>query len=494
MEACRPRVACFLLGALLLIQLFVFAGGAIDEEGNYRGDFNIEALAPTLPESTDQQQGSTDLSKQPPEKLFALLAWELSKYDQRPESKFLKFGDFQQVMDLNCRERLLYILKLVMETSEEITQFQANVTSTSSLYWLLHKYTSGGEDSWIWLLTTSHEWLIRKVNIYLSSLAVITLDKTSCVGDAFRVVLTDAAARWKRMFGDFSALLWNGLAFGVYGDVTTWRESDKSADAPVDEAASVPNATWTENLIFGHMWISAVQKWMEYHAQVIQNAVAAELPYAAYSEATQAVEGAGRRMHHQSDAGMFASFEYLRRHTFGQWALDKGLLRALIRHVWKPPYDEATPVSVGDFGAGGGRYSAWLNETGLVHGFAFDGTSRATEISGGKVLEVNLVEKVELWRTFDWVLCLEVAEHVPREYTSPLLQNLKRHAAQGIVMSWSDDMEGIGHVNCLSQQEFVATVERETGYRIDWDATKLIRKSCEIDYIGKTVAVFRAPV
>ena len=27
--------------------------------------------------------------------------------------------------------------------------------------------------------------------------------------------------------------------------------------------------------------------------------------------------------------------------------------------------------------------------------------------------------------------------------------------AQGLVMSWSDDWEGIGHVNCLSREDFV---------------------------------------
>jgi hypothetical protein len=481
--AIRRHIGCF---SVVLIELYVFTGALIDENGNYVAGADLEALAPTLPEITDKQ-GTVDLSKQPPDKLFALLAWELSKYDQRPESTFLKFGVFQEVMDLSCRDRLLYVLKLATDASDEIKMFSANVTTTSSLYWmLLHQYP--GEDSWIWLLTNSHEWLIRRVNIYLSNLAVLTLDKTLCLNDGFRVVLLDAAVRWKKLSGDFTALLWNGLAFGLYGDVTTWHESDAPGDVL---GAASPNATWTENLIFGHMWISAVQKWMEYHAQVVSQAVLAELPNMAV---TEAAEGAGRRSHHQGEAGMFASFEYLRRHTFGQWALDKGMLRALIRHVWKPPYDDAEPVTVGDFGAGGGRYSTWLNETGLVHAFAFDGTARATEISAGKVLEVNLIERVELWRNFDWVLCLEVAEHVPREYASILLQNLKRHAAQGIVMSWSEDKEGIGHVNCLSQEDFVATVERETGYRIDWAATNSIRKSCEIDYIGRTVAVFRRPV
>merc|ERR1719335_304587 len=153
------------------------------------------------------------------------------------------------------------------------------------------------------------------------------------------------------------------------------------------------------------MWASSLQKWFEHHANVILNAIRQELPRVAMEQQQLAVGGgaaAQRRAHHQDDAGMFASFEYLRRHVFGQWALDKGLLRGLIRHVWQPSYGDAEPLSVGDFGAGGGQYDKWLNETGLVRAFAFDGSPRASEITGGAVQEINLIDDVQLWRTFDW--------------------------------------------------------------------------------------------
>ena len=37
----------------------------------------------------------------------------------------------------------------------------------------------------------------------------------------------------------------------------------------------------------------------------------------------------------------------------------------------------------------------------------------------------------------DWVLCLEVAEHIPRAFEERLLANLDSHNRRGIVMSWS---------------------------------------------------------
>eukprot|EP00913_Durusdinium_trenchii_P014736 g13824.t1 len=91
------------------------------------------------------------------------------------------------------------------------------------------------------------------------------------------------------------------------------------------------------------------------------------------------------------------------------------------------------------------------------------------------------------------ILCLEVGEHVPKPFAPTLLANLKRHATKGLVMSWSDDWEGIGHVNCLSREDFVAFVQDSTGFRLDATATELVRQACEIDYIARTLAVFRAP-
>merc|ERR1740123_2580754 len=87
------------------------------------------------------------------------------------------------------------------------------------------------------------------------------------------------------------------------------------------------------------------------------------------------------RLHHQDEQGSFVTYEFLRRKVFGQWAIDRGLLRGLLRHVWQPDYSSDNPMSVADFGAGGGHYSVWLNETGLVEAFAFDGTHGASVLT-----------------------------------------------------------------------------------------------------------------
>lgn len=480
---------CNVLATLkVLVLTFQLLSAVIDENGNWQHGADPMDLAPEIQEG--DKEAAIDLSQQPPEKLFRLLAWELMKEDKRLEHKYLKFNEFQDIMDLSCHDRLLYIIKITMDSAEEITAYNNNITGTAGLYWLLHKFPD--ENSWIWLLTTSHEWLLRRVNIYLSKLAMLALDRQTCLTSDFRAVLMDAPVRWKRLSGDWNALVWNGLAFGLYGDVTSWREMDnETGKMDNGPGGAPPNVTWSENLIFGNMWSTSLQKWFEAYANVVMHAARQELPRILAMETPEGASTA-RRMHHQDDAGMFASFEYLRRVNFGQWALDKGLMRGLIRHVWQPQYGDAEPMTVGDFGAGGGQYSTWMNETGLITAFAFDGSPRATEITGGKVQELNLVQEFKLWRTFDWILCLEVAEHIPKQFSTTLLQNLKQHARRGLIISWSSDWEGIGHVNCLPEEEFYATVQRETGFVLDLEATEVVRKGCEIDYIGRGVAVFRA--
>jgi len=260
--------------------------------------------------------------------------------------------------------------------------------------------------------------------------------------------------------------------------------------------------SWSENIIFGNMWVASVQKWLEAHSQ--------ELGQAAFQEVGDIDNGLASQKFplyahwHRSHNGVLSSFEYLRRHVFGGWTLDKGLLRGLLRHVWQPGYGELPRVSVGDFGAGGGRYSEWLNETGLVESFAFDAVQSVSDISGGRVQEVDLASPVTLWRTFDWVICLEVLQHMPQKKVATLLQNLRRHTKFGIVVSWTSPpiaQAGIEQVDAaksredasapLSEAGFIALVERETGLSLDRMATTLVRESCELPILARTVAVFR---
>merc|ERR1712151_1195348 len=82
--------------------------------------------------------------------------------------------------------------------------------------------------------------------------------------------------------------------------------------------------------------------------------------------------------------GMFMSSTVIYRSLFPDTALiDKGLLRYLLKHVL--PRDS----TLADFGALDGQYSRWLNDTGWVTAFAFDGIHGVEELTGGVVSQVD---------------------------------------------------------------------------------------------------------
>ena len=183
--------------------------------------------------------------------------------------------------------------------------------------------------------------------------------------------------------------------------------------------------------------------------------------------------------------GMFINTTVLYRKMFPEASLvDKGILRSLLRLL---PVD----ASVADFGALDGHYATWLNDTGLVSGFAFDGVSGISEITEGRVQYLDLAQPFTLWRRFDWLLCLEVAEHIAREHETVFLSNLARHATWGIVLSWAPPhVEGEGHVNCRPLEESRDLVEA-LGFAQDEYATRMLRASAELSWIAESVALYR---
>lgn len=162
--------------------------------------------------------------------------------------------------------------------------------------------------------------------------------------------------------------------------------------------------------------------------------------------------------------------------------MDRGLVAALAKQF--------AGGSVLELGAGKGCYSAALKRTGLMTGVrAIDGAPGVAEMTGGLVHTADLTTELQLGAA-DWVLCLEVAEHVPRAFEERLLANWDRHNRRGIVMSWSDNAGGNGHVNIRSN-EWVLTRMAAMGYEHDKQAQETLRRSVtDIHWFRTTLMVF----
>eukprot|EP00931_Biecheleriopsis_adriatica_P100491 TRINITY_DN75791_c0_g1_i1.p1 TRINITY_DN75791_c0_g1~~TRINITY_DN75791_c0_g1_i1.p1 ORF type:complete len:515 (-),score=103.97 TRINITY_DN75791_c0_g1_i1:34-1365(-) len=187
---------------------------------------------------------------------------------------------------------------------------------------------------------------------------------------------------------------------------------------------------------------------------------------------------------HEAD-GRHSTMEALRRDTFEEHQMDKGLLQALVRHVF--PLDAV----VADFGAGSGHYSRWLNDTGLVSAMAFDGSPDIGLVTRGAVASAHLGRELNLWRRFDWALCLEVAEHIPADLTPAFLKNLDAYTADGLVISWAKPgLQGLGTSNPLSQDQVLALLREHTGLKhLDEELTRQVRASSTIPHLAETLLV-----
>ena len=93
---------------------------------------------------------------------------------------------------------------------------------------------------------------------------------------------------------------------------------------------------------------------------------------------------------------------------------------------------------VASFGDGSGRYKELLMASGLLKGYdSYDGAPFSEEISEGRVKYLDLTLPQYGLPLYDWIISLEVAEHIPREYENIYLDNIVRHAKEGVILSWA---------------------------------------------------------
>jgi len=154
--------------------------------------------------------------------------------------------------------------------------------------------------------------------------------------------------------------------------------------------------------------------------------------------------------------------------------------------------DKETILSINDFGAGVGQYKhAILSERPRISWNSYDGAGNVHEYTQGFVDYVDLTLPLELPRS-DWVLSLEVGEHIGSDYEAMLIRNLHHHNCKGIILSWGIvGQGGHSHVNNHSNS-YIISVFEELGYIEDLDLkTKLRNPDDNYPWFVQSTMVFR---
>lgn len=144
--------------------------------------------------------------------------------------------------------------------------------------------------------------------------------------------------------------------------------------------------------------------------------------------------------------------------------------------------------TVADFGCGMGSFVRALCAAGN-DAWGFDGNPATLELTEGLGAVLDLALPQDLDRQWDWVLCLEVIEHIPAEFEAVVLDNLARHARKGIIASWATPGQaGHGHYNERPAEYAVARFA-ERGFRVNRAASEALRAAATLPWFRENLLV-----
>ena len=157
-----------------------------------------------------------------------------------------------------------------------------------------------------------------------------------------------------------------------------------------------------------------------------------------------------------------------------------GILELLNRNNIKKLYD---------FGCGTGSYVEAFTKEG-IDATGFDGNPSVVEIKNCQLMDLTTVCNLP---PVECVICLEVGEHIPRQYEGVFLSNIDRALKNNgiLVLSWAIPGQcGFGHVNEQSNN-YVKSILQSMNYEnLALDENKL-RENTSIPFFKDTVMVFR---
>jgi len=161
------------------------------------------------------------------------------------------------------------------------------------------------------------------------------------------------------------------------------------------------------------------------------------------------------------------------------------LLAAAIATYYK------TPATAVDLGCGDGQYCRIFKTYNwpLVHGY--EGASQIANLGVyNQVFQVDLSKPLCESTSYEFVLCLEVGEHIPRKHEQVFIENVCKFCKKHLVISWAiPGQGGTGHFNerpnSYIVDEFVGR-----GFKFNNKLTDRLRKHISVRWFRNTVMVF----
>ena len=175
----------------------------------------------------------------------------------------------------------------------------------------------------------------------------------------------------------------------------------------------------------------------------------------------------------------------------GNWMVDTDLGNYLRDNLFRG-------ANVVDLGAGLGHYGKIFIEEGspVKSWVGFDGALNVESATDGLVRFMDLTQPHPADERpcvkGDWVLSLEVAEHIPPQFTDHYIRNLRCSCTVGAVVSWAHPSQtgGLGHVNTKVEEDAIAAMER-WGFTVDKEASESVQAAAGMSHFKRNTLVYR---
>jgi hypothetical protein len=143
------------------------------------------------------------------------------------------------------------------------------------------------------------------------------------------------------------------------------------------------------------------------------------------------------------------------------------------------------------FGDGPGVYKEMLLKMNEVKTYdAYDGAPYTSETTDNRVAFLDLSVPIYHLPKYDWVVSLEVAEHIPREFESIYMDNVVRHALEGVVLSWAHEGQG-GHSHVNTRNfSYVKEQMEKRNFRHDEELSDLLKQKSAYDWFKTNINVY----